>query len=433
MLFSATPYAHATPADTLEFIAGKREFISPRLSVDIPNVTFQSVTPDGPLYSIPWLANYITGVYRYAVSIAGLLAGVMFVVGGFYYLTAGGDASRVQKGKQRIIDALIGLILVMGSYVLLLTINPDLVEVQSLSIKKVERINFESRLGTATADTVNPDAAPRSSIPGEETASAPAAPGAAPAAPGAAPAAPRPAGACPFTFTGTGGSRRGEFYQHVRDENLAPGATVRERVVQIANLAADCDAFFGSCGRTAGSISALAGVGGGSCLTPPSGNCNGAHGRQIEGISATQRRAIYGLRCALDNPIPTGYPLPACTGAAGEGVAADTTRCCVSTSAEARAKIIAYFTAEAAAGRLRNNYPDGWVDQLRPGDYVVVYNGNSDLVGSHAFIFMGFRGSNEIDVVQGGGTPANARRGHICVKSGCGARLTPITYMYSVE
>lgn len=129
------------------------ESIGPRFSVPIPNMNIGSIirstTPVAGAVAlstidVPWIANYVTGVYRYAVSIAGMLAGVMFVVGGFQYLTAGGDASRVSKGRDRITDAVIGLSLVLGAYLMLLTVNPDLVSITSLRVQTVARRTFET-------------------------------------------------------------------------------------------------------------------------------------------------------------------------------------------------------------------------------------------------------------------------------------------------
>lgn len=86
------------------------------------------------------LAGYIEIIYNFLISIVGLVAGVMIMIGGFQYLTAGGDASRVSAAKTRIGNALIGLVLAMGSYLLLNTINPNLVkfEVPRLSPVRTE-------------------------------------------------------------------------------------------------------------------------------------------------------------------------------------------------------------------------------------------------------------------------------------------------------
>ncbi|HTK04796.1 MAG TPA: pilin [Candidatus Eisenbacteria bacterium] len=131
---------------------GETEQFRPRLSINVPTVTFEKIvrsTVPGEVgataldvIDVPWIANYVAGVYRYATSVATIIAGVMFLVGAFGYLTAGGDASRVSKAKERITNAVIGLALVLGAYVMLLTINPDLVSLTSLQIRTVAKKTF---------------------------------------------------------------------------------------------------------------------------------------------------------------------------------------------------------------------------------------------------------------------------------------------------
>jgi len=115
------------------------------ISIPVPNVNFTDILFKSTVadekttntYNIPWLAQYISGVYKYAVGIGGILAAVMMMIGGIQYLTAGGDAGRVAKGKEKISDAILGLFLVLGTYMILNTINPNLVSMQGLVINAV--------------------------------------------------------------------------------------------------------------------------------------------------------------------------------------------------------------------------------------------------------------------------------------------------------
>lgn len=76
------------------------------------------------------VADYIGIVYNFLISIVGVVAGVIILVGGFQYLTAGGDAARVGAAKRRIGNAVLGLVLALSSYVLLNALNPDLVRLK---------------------------------------------------------------------------------------------------------------------------------------------------------------------------------------------------------------------------------------------------------------------------------------------------------------
>lgn len=86
------------------------------------------------------LAGYLGIIYNFMISIVGVVAGVFILVGGFQYLTAGGDAARVSSAKNRIANALIGMVLALSSFVLLNTINPDLVNLKLPKLIKTRTV-----------------------------------------------------------------------------------------------------------------------------------------------------------------------------------------------------------------------------------------------------------------------------------------------------
>ena len=74
----------------------------------------------------------------------------------------------------------------------------------------------------------------------------------------------------------------------------------------------------------------------------------------------------------------------------------------------------------------------------KPGDRIVIYNGNKDLVGAHAVIFMGWAAGGRMQVVQGGGggsgqEKSRARGGTWCVKSECGDKMIPLISAWSPD
>jgi hypothetical protein len=102
----------------------------------IPNSEFRagatiSIKPDT-------LGKYIKAVYQYGVGIVSVFAVVMIMWGGFKYVFAAGNKDRLQAAKTTIISAFMGLILALGSYILLYTINPNLVNFADLNIVKPE-------------------------------------------------------------------------------------------------------------------------------------------------------------------------------------------------------------------------------------------------------------------------------------------------------
>jgi len=121
--------------------------LEPIFAINIPTVQISDVVISeggGERHvDIPWLADYIIGVYRYAVFVGSILAAVMIMIGGIQWLTAGGNASRIGSAKTRITDATTGLILLVGSFLILVTISPDLVAMRPLRITSVEPDIFE--------------------------------------------------------------------------------------------------------------------------------------------------------------------------------------------------------------------------------------------------------------------------------------------------
>ncbi len=84
----------------------------------------------GGLNEVTDPAQYISKLYEWTISVTGILAGIMIMVGGLLYLTAGGSPERVANAKDFIGNALIGLILALSSYFLLQTVNPALLDLK---------------------------------------------------------------------------------------------------------------------------------------------------------------------------------------------------------------------------------------------------------------------------------------------------------------
>jgi len=73
------------------------------------------------------LPEYLKYVFTFAIMVAGLLAFGALIYGGFSYLTSAGDPSKMKDGQDQIIAGILGLIIVLSSFLILNTINPQLV------------------------------------------------------------------------------------------------------------------------------------------------------------------------------------------------------------------------------------------------------------------------------------------------------------------
>ncbi len=72
------------------------------------------------------IGQAISQIYMWALGAAAVLAVLMIILGGYYVMTSSGNAAQATKGKEYIYSSLIGLALLLASYLILSTINPDL-------------------------------------------------------------------------------------------------------------------------------------------------------------------------------------------------------------------------------------------------------------------------------------------------------------------
>lgn len=387
-------FACSAPAVSAEEIKTYPEQVKPVLAVPIPDLQFSDIIIDenqGTI-DIPFIADYISALYKYAIGVAAVLATVMIMIGGLQYLMAGGDATRVGNAKKRITDAMIGLLLSLGTYMILAAVNPDLVSLKNIRVQLVEEVLFPETLATTQQNTVGLGAS--GAIAGTHTPTFT---------------------TCPISFTVNKeevSAYRDEFYKKVGAVITAsdPG----ERVVQVADAADICDVKLGSCGNTTGTITALAGIGNTNCFKAGLGACGSNRGKQTHAITKEHHRETLGRRCEIPDNHKKYLKDP-----------------CTTSNREATAYMRDYFKKEAAEGRLEG-WPDAWANALKPGDTLIVYNGNKSLAGTHAVIFVGWGSGGRAQVIQSQFRDAT-RPGSLCIKSECGDKMVPITKTYTPQ
>lgn len=118
----------------------------PRLQVDIPTVQFSDAIVSKANSGTQWIGEYIAGVYRYAIGIAGIIAAVVIMGAGVMWLVAGGRAGQVQEAKEWIKAAVTGLVLALTSYTILYAVNPQLTTFGPLTMSTIK---FSSEASSA--------------------------------------------------------------------------------------------------------------------------------------------------------------------------------------------------------------------------------------------------------------------------------------------
>jgi len=95
-----------------------------RFEVGIPGIVGKNQSlgivglPDLILKSVTML--YVVGA---------IIAFISLIVAGFQYITSQGNASKTKDAMDRVQKAFIGLLILLGAYAILYTINPDLVKI----------------------------------------------------------------------------------------------------------------------------------------------------------------------------------------------------------------------------------------------------------------------------------------------------------------
>jgi hypothetical protein len=115
--------------------------IAPRLSINIPTLSFpefMDVKREGGYYYIPFIAVYMSALFRLAIGAAGVLAVIMIMIGGFVWIAAAGDSGKIGAAKKMIAGAATGLLLSLGSFTFLQIVNPDIVNLQAMKVKIVQ-------------------------------------------------------------------------------------------------------------------------------------------------------------------------------------------------------------------------------------------------------------------------------------------------------
>lgn len=120
-------------------------FTIPDFQVQIPGLDkLATITcPIGKECAIPWIGQYIAGIYNYALAIVGILAAIILMAGGLMWVISAGDASKITQAKELIIGSISGLIILVASYALLVIINPDLVNLKGVNITSIKEIDLE--------------------------------------------------------------------------------------------------------------------------------------------------------------------------------------------------------------------------------------------------------------------------------------------------
>lgn len=93
-------------------------------------------------------AQYIIYFFNLALAIGALIAVIMVISAGIEWVTSGGNPTKVQSAKGKIINTLFGVFVLLGCYFILDTINPELKNI------KIDDLNCENGIVLKVTKTV---------------------------------------------------------------------------------------------------------------------------------------------------------------------------------------------------------------------------------------------------------------------------------------
>ncbi|MBI4240050.1 hypothetical protein HY620_03610, partial [Candidatus Uhrbacteria bacterium] len=118
----------ASPVFASNPVASESVFNDFKFQVPFPGL---SITQD-QFNSGDAIGIYITKIYNWLVVFAMIAAVLAFIYAGVLWLTARGDSGQVGESKKILINSIVGVVLILGSYTLLWAVNPDLVTFKPL-------------------------------------------------------------------------------------------------------------------------------------------------------------------------------------------------------------------------------------------------------------------------------------------------------------
>ena len=92
--------------------------------MDVCEIVDKYTTPDDELGALKAYINVVAAIVTALIVAIGL---IMVIVGGYIYMTAGGSADKISQSKTIIGSALLGIVLALTAFLILNTINPQLI------------------------------------------------------------------------------------------------------------------------------------------------------------------------------------------------------------------------------------------------------------------------------------------------------------------
>jgi hypothetical protein len=92
-------------------------------------VTLPSIGDNVVITEIPTLPDYVKYIFNFIIGLAGFIVFISITYGGIRYLISAGNPAAMSDANEQIFSGIIGLVVILGSWIILTTINPQLIKI----------------------------------------------------------------------------------------------------------------------------------------------------------------------------------------------------------------------------------------------------------------------------------------------------------------
>lgn len=141
---------------TMPAVRGASLKYTPPCLENVTNLSGGSFASCSEAPSAESITGYISNIYRFLIGIAGVLALGMIVAGAIRISLQPGSIDQQSEGRSMIFSAIIGLVVVFGSYIILSTINPSLVFLEGPQAPMIEDTSASSTISSCNPGATLP-------------------------------------------------------------------------------------------------------------------------------------------------------------------------------------------------------------------------------------------------------------------------------------
>ncbi len=102
------------------------------------------------------LPEYVIYIFRLAMTIAGVVALLAFIFGALRYITSAGNPEKISDAKSRMISSILGLGLVLISFIIISNIDMDIKELEAPELKRFAGVYFVDHIDEEEREYARP-------------------------------------------------------------------------------------------------------------------------------------------------------------------------------------------------------------------------------------------------------------------------------------